>query len=239
RLVEWVRDGRQPPASAYPRLDAGTLVAIDRLRAPAIPGVRWPRVAHEAYRVDYGPRWREGIITVEPPRLGKAFPVRVPQVDADGNEVAGVRGVELLAPLATYAPWSLRGGIVNADELVDFYGTLIPFPRWRLPRARRRSVTAAATWVHRLVFVIVGAGLVSVVLALLRFGSAGLFTLALAAPVFDERWIAPWYAVPAIEEVGVPVGAATLRADLYRPRNPRAAVLLVHGLSPAGKRHPQ
>jgi len=100
-------------------------------------------------------------------------------------------------------------------------------------------VTAAATWVHRLVFVIVGAGLVSVVLALLRFGSAGLFTLALAAPVFDERWIAPWYAVPAIEEVGVPVGAATLRADLYRPRNLRAAVLLVHGLSPAGKRHPQ
>src|SRR5206468_1544315 len=95
------------------------------------------------------------------------------------------------------------------------------------------------TRVHRLVFVIVGAGLVSVVLALLRFGSAGLFTLALAAPVFDERWIAPWYAVPAIEEVGVPVGAATLRADLYRPRNLRAAVLLVHGLSPAGKRHPQ
>ncbi|OLE43197.1 MAG: hypothetical protein AUG14_09725 [Candidatus Rokubacteria bacterium 13_1_20CM_2_68_19] len=136
RLVEWVRDGRQPPASAYPRLDAGTLVAIDRLRAPAIPGVRWPRVAHEAYRVDYGPRWREGIITVEPPRLGKAFPVRVPQVDADGNEVAGVRGVELLAPLATYAPWRLRGGMVNADELVDFYGTLIPFPRDRAERER-------------------------------------------------------------------------------------------------------
>src|SRR5262249_50308930 len=29
RLVEWVRDGRQPPSSAYPRLDAGTLVAVD------------------------------------------------------------------------------------------------------------------------------------------------------------------------------------------------------------------
>src|SRR5207249_2083302 len=109
---------------------------VERLPAPAIPGVRWPRIAHEAYRVDYGPRWREGIITVEPPRLGKAFPVRVPQVDADGNEVAGVRGVELLAPLATYAPWSLRGGIVNADELVDFYGTLIPFPRDRAERER-------------------------------------------------------------------------------------------------------
>src|SRR5262252_10532903 len=87
--------------------------------------------------------------------------------------------------------------------------------------------------------VIVAVGLVSVVVAFVRFGAAGLFTLALAFPVFDERWIAPWYAMPAIEEVGVSVGATTLHADLYRPRIPRAAVLLVHGLSPAGNRHPQ
>ena len=145
RLVEWVRDGRQPPSSAYPRLEAGTLVAVDRVRGPAIPGLQRPRVAHEAYRVDYGPRWREGVITLEPPRLGKPFPVRVPQVDIDGNEVAGVRSLELLAPLATYAPWSLRGGKLSPGELVDFYGTLIPFPRDRAERKRtgdpRRSVT--------------------------------------------------------------------------------------------------
>jgi hypothetical protein len=136
RLVEWVRDGRAPPASAYPRLDAGTLVAVERVRAPAIPGVRWPRVAHEAYRVDYGPRWPDGIITLEPPRLGKPFPVRVPQVDADGNELAGVRSLELLAPLATYTPWNLRRGTVQPDELVDFYGTFIPFARDRAERER-------------------------------------------------------------------------------------------------------
>ncbi|PYN93463.1 MAG: hypothetical protein DMD91_29945 [Candidatus Rokuibacteriota bacterium] len=145
RLVEWVRDGRAPPPSAYPRLEAGTLVAVDRVRAPAIPGLSWPRVAHEAYRVDYGPRWREGVITLEPPRLGKPFPVRVPQVDTDGNEVAGVRSLELLAPVATYAPWSLRGGKLSPGELVDFYGTLIPFPRDRADRERtgdpRLSVT--------------------------------------------------------------------------------------------------
>jgi alpha/beta hydrolase family protein len=137
RLIEWVRDGREPPASAYPRLDAGTLVAVDRVRAPAIPGARWPRVAHEAYRVDYGPRWPDGVITLEPPRLGKPFPVRVPQVDADGNELAGVRSLELLAPLATYTPWSLRGGAVHPDELVDFYGTFIPFARDRAERERK------------------------------------------------------------------------------------------------------
>jgi hypothetical protein len=106
------------------------------VRAPAIPGLRWPQVAHDAYRVDYGPRWAEGVITLEPPRLGAPFPARVPQVDADGNEVAGVRSLELLAPLATYTPWSLRGGAVNPDELVDFYGTLIPFPRGRAERER-------------------------------------------------------------------------------------------------------
>ena len=136
RLIEWVRDGREPPPSAYPRLDAGTLVAVTGVRAPALPGLRWPRVAHEAYRVDYGPRWSEGVITLEPPRLGTPFPVRVPQVDADGNEVAGVRSLELLAPLATYTPWSLRGGTVHSDELADFSGMFVPFSRDRAERER-------------------------------------------------------------------------------------------------------
>jgi len=143
RLVEWVRDGREPPRSAYPRLDNGTLVAVDRVRAPAIPGVGWPRAAHEAYRVDYGPQWVNGIITLEPPRLGKPFPVRVPQVDADGNELGGVPSLELLAPLATYTPWSLRQGAVNPGELVDFYGTFIPFARDRAERERRGDPRAS------------------------------------------------------------------------------------------------
>src|SRR5437667_2663697 len=143
RLVEWVRDGREPPPSRHPRLDNATLVAVDRVQAPAIPGVGWPRAAHEAYRVDYGPRWANGIITLEPPRLGRAFPVRVPQVDADGNEVGGVRSLELLVPLATYTPWSLRRGAVNPGELGDFYGTFIPFARDRAERERSRDPRAS------------------------------------------------------------------------------------------------
>jgi hypothetical protein len=145
RLVEWVRDGREPPPSAYPRLDAGTLVAVNRVRAPSIPGVAWPRVAQEAYRVDYGPRWSDGVITLEPPRLGKPFPARVPQVDADGNEISGVRSLELSAALATYTPWHLRGGAANPGELVDFYGTFIPFARDLAERERRRDPRASVT----------------------------------------------------------------------------------------------
>jgi Alpha/beta hydrolase domain len=136
-LVDWVVAGRQPPASAYPRIDRSTLVPVDRLRFPRIPGVTAPKVIHEAHRVDYGPRWAEGLITLEPPRVGAAFPSRVSQVDALGNEMAGLQGVELLAPLATYAPWSLRGGYPAAtDELVDFLGTYVPLRRTEAERER-------------------------------------------------------------------------------------------------------
>jgi hypothetical protein len=65
----------------------------------------------------------------------------VAQVDALGNEVAGVPHVELQAPLATYTPWQLRLGYPsNPGELVDFLGTYIPLPRTEAERARRGDV---------------------------------------------------------------------------------------------------
>jgi Alpha/beta hydrolase domain len=137
RLVEWVADDRTPPPSAYPTLSTGTLVAVKALKLPRIPDVTAPSVIHEAYRVDYGPRWAAGIISREPPGIGAPYPTRVSQVDADGNEIAGLRGVELLAPLATYLPWQLRGGPgTDAAELVDFLGTYVPLPRTEAERQR-------------------------------------------------------------------------------------------------------
>jgi hypothetical protein len=129
RMVEWVRDGAEPPPSAYPRIDAGTLVRLDEVNSPAVPGVSLPSVAHEAYRADYGPRWSEGIIDYQPPKLGPAFPTLVPQVDLFGNELGGVESVEILAPLATYTPWSLRASYPGGtEEMTDFLGTYIPLP---------------------------------------------------------------------------------------------------------------
>jgi len=137
RLVDWVVDDRAPPASAYPTLGAGTLVPVGALKFPEIPDVKAPSVIHQAHRVDYGPRWGAGIITREPPGVGAAFPALVSQVDADGNEVAGIRGLELLAPLATYTPWQLRGGDgTDAGELTDFLGTYVSLPRTDAERQR-------------------------------------------------------------------------------------------------------
>jgi len=128
-LVDWVAAGVEPPPSAHPRIDDGTLVPIQELRFPELPGIDPPRVIHEAYRADYGPRFASrGIVDRQPPVLGAAFPSLVSQVDADGNEIAGIRPVEVAVPLATYAPWHVRRGLPGGNgELTDFFGTFVPF----------------------------------------------------------------------------------------------------------------
>jgi hypothetical protein len=129
-LVHWVGDRREPPASRVPRVADGTLVPAGGLALPDLPGVERARVVHLAYRADYGPRFRdEGIIDSQPPELGAAFQSLVPQVDGFGNELGGIRGVELRVPLATYLPWALRSGLPGPeDELRDFVGTFSPLP---------------------------------------------------------------------------------------------------------------
>jgi len=130
-MDRWVANGTAPPPSRYPRIADGTLVRPDRLKFPTLPGVTASTAVHEAYRADYGPRFAgEGIVTVEPPRLGGAFPILVPQVDADGNGLAGVRMPDLAVPLATYTGWNLfnaRSG--PAGTLSSMQGSYIPLAR--------------------------------------------------------------------------------------------------------------
>ncbi|OLC16181.1 MAG: hypothetical protein AUH29_05575 [Candidatus Rokubacteria bacterium 13_1_40CM_69_27] len=71
----------------------------------------------------------------------------------------------------------------------------------------------------------------------LRFGPALAFSLALAAPG-AEPWLAPLASEWTREEIRLSVDGRSLDADLYRPTKPRGALLLVHGLSLAGRRHP-
>ena len=43
--------------------------------------------------------------------------------------------MEILVPLATYTPWSLRTGFAGeSHELADFEGTYIPFPKTELEK---------------------------------------------------------------------------------------------------------
>ena len=129
-----------------PRIADGTLVAPDKLKFPALASVNVATVPHKAYHANYGPDFiSRGIVSQEPPAIGSVFPILVPQVDADGNELAGIRVPELAVPLATYTGWNLfneRSG--PTDVLSSMQGSFIPLARTRSERERvsdpRRSV---------------------------------------------------------------------------------------------------
>ncbi len=87
-----------------------------------------------------------------------------------------------------------------------------------------------------LVVVAIAAALLGCAL-LARMGPALSLALALALPG-AESWLAPLHAEVVVEEMSVEADGRRLVADLYRPSAPRGALLLVHGLSRAGRRHP-
>ncbi len=126
----WVRSGTVPPDSSYPKIADHTLVLMENYQFPAIPHVNQPHEVSMAYSLDFGPDWSRGIMSVQPPKVGTEFPVLVPQVDRDGNELAGIHLPEISVPLATYTGWNLRDPSIGAPmERVAFEGSYLPFPK--------------------------------------------------------------------------------------------------------------
>lgn len=111
RMREWIVDGKQPPASRYPRIAGGTLVPVARLHK--VPGILFPKDALQLH--------------------GKPGKALVPQVDADGNDAAGVRTPDVAVPLAAYTGWNLRAAqIGQAGELSGNSGSFLPFPQQKI-----------------------------------------------------------------------------------------------------------
>jgi hypothetical protein len=126
----WVQAGTEPPASRYPKIADGSLVPIAKLAFPTIAGVNVPTSAAEGWDLDFGPNWRAGILSKQPPAEEHAYPTLVPQVDVDGNELGGVRLPEIVAPLATYTGWNLRSPSIGAPtERTSFLGSFIPLKK--------------------------------------------------------------------------------------------------------------
>ena len=155
-MDDWVRDGKEPPESRYPKIADKTLAwqPADRpaaaaapskesrrpavragrmrqeLRFPKIPGVQLPNRVHEALRLDFGPEWKRRVIAKQPPGVGRPFRALVPQVDQDGNDLGGVRLPQLEVPLATYTGWNLRDPKIGMpNERVSFLGSYFPLPK--------------------------------------------------------------------------------------------------------------
>jgi hypothetical protein len=143
----WVRDGVKPPDAQAPLLRDGTLVRPEEVRFPSIPANTYGGIARPATRrpfanqldiLDWGPDFvpydESGIIAEEPPRVvvKDAYQIRVPQVDADGNDLAGIRSTRIQAPVGTYTGWNVQSRY--PDQLCTLQGSFVPFARTRSER---------------------------------------------------------------------------------------------------------
>jgi hypothetical protein len=133
-LDEWV-DGKAPPDSRTPRIADGTFTTPDKLRFPAIPGIEVPRRMHEIGVIQ---DWIKPEID-----MSRRYGTLVPQVDADGNETAGVLLPDIAVPVATYTGWNLYRAPFPEGELCDRDGTYVPFPRTRAERTARGDPRAS------------------------------------------------------------------------------------------------
>jgi hypothetical protein len=138
-LLNWVAHDVEPPASRYSTLRHGTLVAPDRLAFPVLPNVTGPEGIWNTRQVfargeHYRSQEVSGVISIEPPIARREYPTLLPQVDADGNDLDGLRSVTLQAPLGTYTGWNVRRAGFSEGDACDLTGGFIPFAVTRAQR---------------------------------------------------------------------------------------------------------
>jgi hypothetical protein len=128
-LDSWISNGTLPPASRYPSVKDGTLVT------PEAEAAAYPKIPGFAYTSRMA---RPTLIKSDemPPAKGTAYPVFVPNTDADGRDVAGIHLPTLEAPAATHTGWNLRKAGFGEGELCDNNGSTIAFAATREERLK-------------------------------------------------------------------------------------------------------
>ena len=137
-LDRWADRGVLPPQSEVPSVRHGTLVSLAEAREafPDIPGVEFPSGLNSLELLDYGPEFSSvgGRLTVLPPLLGNSYVLRVPRPDEDGLDIAGIRPIEIRAPLGTNTGWNVRAEGLRRPHLCALSGSFIPFAVTRAER---------------------------------------------------------------------------------------------------------
>jgi Alpha/beta hydrolase domain len=142
-LDQWL-DGTQPPASAVPKQADNTAVftttgQFSPLGIGTVPqtSLNWPNIPDVLYTglvtvrnlFNFGPQqFSQGILSINPPQAtGNVYPSLVSKIDADGNEIAGIRLPPVSAPVSTTTGWNLRSAAFGGNDGCESTGSLIPF----------------------------------------------------------------------------------------------------------------
>lgn len=145
----WVMQGIAPPPGVWPRLSRGELVDANRAAMgfptiPAITGIA-PTIPDSfimpTFDYDWGPDFNandgSGVPTKLPPPIKQVINMKVPRVNADGNEVGGVPVVLHDAPLGTYLGWNITAGGArpfHAGQICNYVGGMVPFAKTKAER---------------------------------------------------------------------------------------------------------
>lgn len=121
----WVVRGVDPPESRYPRISKGELIPAATYKNPAGDH---PRRVLPAFRMNYGPQFEsDGIVSIEPPEIGAAFPVLIPKSDPAGIDLGGVRMPEAIHPIGALTGWNFRSANIGAPkEPAAMIGSFLP-----------------------------------------------------------------------------------------------------------------
>src|SRR5690348_125429 len=117
-LDAWVAEGREPPESRLPRIADGTLVRAEEVAWPKMAGLMPPAAANDVVALD---DW------TDPKTPVNTWQALVPQVDADGNEIAGLRLPDIAVPTGLFTGWNLYRAPMPEGELADREGTYLAF----------------------------------------------------------------------------------------------------------------
>jgi hypothetical protein len=153
QLDAWATEGIPPTESRVPRRANGTLVTAETVRQnfPRIDDVETPDEPSRLLLQDYGPEFAQGLIANHPPRVDatQEYAVLVPSIDADGNDIPGLRTPDVRVPLATYTGWNLRANGSGTKAMYSIVGSYIAFAATEVEREARGDARPALSERYR------------------------------------------------------------------------------------------
>ena len=121
-MVQWVRDGVEPPATRAPSVADGTAVTVEE------QGEQYPTIPDRPYNSAISELGVRDFSVWPPKESEEKYPLFVPSIDEDGNLTAGVMVPEVAAPLSTMGKAVRAAGFAEGD-LCGVNGSTIAFPR--------------------------------------------------------------------------------------------------------------
>jgi alpha/beta hydrolase family protein len=137
-FVAWVTTGAAMPPSRYPRIADATLVPNTKAAFPfpTIPGRPLPvqRPLLDYYLgASFNYQDASGALAATP-AIERTLPQLIVKIDADGNEVPGIKSPLLAAPLGTYTGWNVTAAGPLKGQSCGLVGGFIPFAKTKTER---------------------------------------------------------------------------------------------------------